>query len=1140
MKPEKILAHVLVAISLMTSSVHADVFTHVPEATAEDYQVLYELPITIHDAVWAGATSVPYALDNSATAPAFDRVAYYLELTNSSGTQWVYASMDAFTANAGQLGLPHSTNNPVVHQREVKNMNVFSNVAGVTTGGFLDSGQLEMWPSSYTNADGAGVFAATDVYDWGDSGASTAAGYGSFQIHNPHARQTVFAFNRWGAVGVDDIGIGNRANTDVDWTLAGNSASYTARKLVILVRPRKSNVVFTQLPKNRQLYPRNVTTNQAQVPIAGTESFGGFEQVVLKVSRNGVFQSEQTQALVYAAGSAPFSFAPTITAELAEYEFEVLLEKAGQRTLVQRVTNVVAGDVFLFYGQSNTVARRGFVAGNTSANGYASPWVRTFGQNADSGTVARNILCWSQAEGDGGGGGGLRDPGSIGQWALVLGRKIVDTQAIPVAILNGARGGYSMPQLQRDDTNPDNLDDDGAVTRPYNRLRYRILQAGVAAKARAMFFYQGESDAGNIAQHNNGFAALKQDWQTDYPGLEHFYVSQLHVGCGRPASDVGVRELQRSFADVYDNLTVMATNALGGHDGCHYSFVGYEKHGLNHLPLVRRDLYGVPAPANSEALNPATVQFVDATRDKIRLTLRNAGDTVNFPAGALPDFVLTGTAAKITSHTVNGHVITFQLDGPADPGTSLEYRAHDFSTGSWVTNANGIGLLGFSQAVTAPPGPSTSLIAPASSQEADVGEAITVTATGTAGTSGNVVKMILLANGVPQFETNGATLTTTWTVPVAGAHRLVVRSIDEQGNFADAGVSIVAGPHANPAGVTNGLLTWMKAEAGVLRDASGNVTSWQDQSGNNNHAIQAASASQPKYVEKLFGMGAGVRFDGGDFLAAAAGMSTGSYTKVVRFFITNTISHNNLISSTTAGTTAARDHALYFAAGQQTLKMYHTGNFATATTSTPLAQTAVAIATYDAVSKIGTLYLNGVPAGSGTAAGNNTIAGFQLGAHISSGFLNGGISEAIIYNRVLDANERGSLFNHLDDKYRTPFQRWQKNSITAGQNNLPEGDPDGDGLTNAQEYAFGSNPMLRNPQNAIQPTVIANGSSVIVTYQRAINRPDIIVRLESSPDLATWQAVADVSGGTNGGSEMRAHTEASSGRKFYRLVVEMP
>ena len=123
--------------------------------------------------------------------------------------------------------------------------------------------------------------------------------------------------------------------------------------------------------------------------------------------------------------------------------------------------------------------------------------MRTFGQNADSGNATRNNLSWVPANGDGAGSGYV-DPGAVGQWAIVVGGKIVADHQVPVALVNGSRGGYSMPQLQKDDAQPDNLDDDATRARTYNRLRYRAIQGGLATKARAIFYYQGESDVGNV------------------------------------------------------------------------------------------------------------------------------------------------------------------------------------------------------------------------------------------------------------------------------------------------------------------------------------------------------------------------------------------------------------------------------------------------------------------------------------------------------------------------------------------------------------------------------------------------------------------------------------------------------------------
>lgn len=455
---------------LLAGAGRADVFSNVPEASG--YNVAYELAIPVNGA-FQGATPIPYTVNQSATAaPAgFDRVAYYLELTSAAGTIWAYASMDAFTTSVTQTGLPHATDNPFTFQQSVSNLAVFSNVAGVQTGSF-DRGQIEMWHQNYSAANANAVFGASaTTHDWGDTIGATASGYGCFQIHNPGARQVVLAYNHWTVTATtnDDVGIGSSTGTHPDWTFAANTASYTSRKLVVLVQPKRFIVNFTSLPLNQQVTPRSLTTNSAVVAISGTETKGGFDKAVLKLFRNGVaYGTDTEQTLTYAAGSAAFSFSPTIPAELASYTFEVYLKQGANLYLVRRVSEVTAGDVYLWYGQSNAEA----AVRNGSANAYASPWIRTFGMSSDSATVTQAYPFWVQADGD-----GSRDvPGGVGQWALVVGKKIVDTYRIPVAILNGARGGYSMPQLQRDDADPNNLADTGTtVYRVYNRLRYRAI-----------------------------------------------------------------------------------------------------------------------------------------------------------------------------------------------------------------------------------------------------------------------------------------------------------------------------------------------------------------------------------------------------------------------------------------------------------------------------------------------------------------------------------------------------------------------------------------------------------------------------------------------------------------------------------------
>lgn len=1131
---------VLAAIVILSRTSFADVFSNVAEAAAEGYQVLYELNIPT-DGGFRDATPVPYAVDNSLTALPFDRVAYYLELVNADGTsRWVYVSVDAFTNVARELGLPHNVLNPVSQRRCVENLNIFSNVAGIQTGISLDGGSLEMWPSNYTQARGGLFYAGNGgTYDWDDAGGTSDPGYGSFQVHRPIARQVLLAYNHWGTTDgtPDDVGIGNQSSGQPDYTFAGNAGNFAARKLVILTRPGQ-HVSFSAVPKNRAVVPRDLATSDATVAFAGTEREGGYVSAVLRTYRNGVFLAEQTQALTYTETIAPFALSRQIPAELASYDFEFLLEKAGVLRLVRRVTDVVAGDVYLFYGQSNAEAGLTFSPNNQSSNGYAGPWVRTFGQNADSGDATRNNLSWVPANGDGAG-SNFVDPGAVGQWALVVGSKIVSDHGIPVAIINGARGGATMGQLQKDDLRPDNLDNDPGDTRwrIYNRLRYRAIQGGIAAKARALFYYQGESDADNAQIHAAGFDALYADWQVDYPGLEHIYEVQVRPGCNPvTVGNVALRQTQRAFGDQYEHVSVMATNGIEAHDGCHYRFTnGYEVLGLHHFRQVSRDLYGGPSGPNIDALNPAMAYFIDGTHTRIAVAMRDTGATINFPAAALGDFALVGTSANLTSRTVEGSTIIFTLDQPAVGSPVLEYRSH-LGAGSWITNANSVGLLSFAEPVLLP-GPQVTLVNPPRSQEANPGDTISVIANSDAGPGGQAVLVVLYANGVEQARSTGTSLTTTWKVPAAGAHQLRVRAFDAGGDFGEAVVSILAGSNASPGGVATGLRIWMKAERGVLRDSTSTVFAWQDQSGNNYHAMQTIAASRPTYTEGLFGLGAGLRFDGGDFLTSNLGMPTGSYTKIVRFFAIGTGLSHNLISSNVQGAAAARDHAFYVP--QLIPTIFHSGSQVGSAQPVASGAATIAVCTFDATSREAKVYINGALSNTGTLDGPNTVAGFQLGAYVNANNLTGGIAEVIVYDHVLSDVERTAIFDYLDNRYRTPFGLWLKNHL--GANGGAGDDPRHDGLVAVVEYALGLDPAQNNSGTLRLPQVTRTGDTIAVTYTRATDRPDVLVQLESSAGLATWTRMSDAPVATAGNLETRRFTVSSgSEQAYFRLHIQVP
>ena len=184
-------------------------------------------------------TSAAYRIDRAGEIGEFDRVGYFLVLKKAGeAIKYVWVSMDAFTHKAGELGIPAVSVN-VMFRQWVEQMEVATNVAGVKTGKGL-KGYLEFWPNNYSAQNGAGIEGASnDVYDFGDTPGDPREGYGSMQVHNPAARQTVFATNNWAAGQKADVGIGNSPEGHSDYTFQANAGQYELKRLMVLVRSEK-------------------------------------------------------------------------------------------------------------------------------------------------------------------------------------------------------------------------------------------------------------------------------------------------------------------------------------------------------------------------------------------------------------------------------------------------------------------------------------------------------------------------------------------------------------------------------------------------------------------------------------------------------------------------------------------------------------------------------------------------------------------------------------------------------------------------------------------------------------------------------------------------------------------------------------
>jgi sialate O-acetylesterase len=230
------------ATFLATRAAWAEAISDVSEIGG--YIQIYQLNVPDNGAF--DVNPVPYTVDNSSITPGeLTRIGFYLELDDGTGRQWVWASMNAFTQDLTLIGVPTLASG-AFWEMTVSNMNVESNVPGIVTGIGIDTGNIEFWPYNYSMTADDGIGGSSSVYDFDDSPGGSG-NYGSMQIHNYGAGQTLLAYNDWGGLPnfpLDDLGIGNNTTpNDVDglahpdWTLQQNAGSFTLKSLEVWVQP---------------------------------------------------------------------------------------------------------------------------------------------------------------------------------------------------------------------------------------------------------------------------------------------------------------------------------------------------------------------------------------------------------------------------------------------------------------------------------------------------------------------------------------------------------------------------------------------------------------------------------------------------------------------------------------------------------------------------------------------------------------------------------------------------------------------------------------------------------------------------------------------------------------------------------------
>lgn len=451
--------------------------------------------------------------------------------------------------------------------------------------------------------------------------------------------------------------------------------------LPLLLQTLSAQIALTDFPEKRQLYPRDLGTNNGLVVAAGSVDNSGaaYTEMRLKIYRENILIETKTQNLVYSTGGvAPFSLSHDIPAELANYKYE-LYGFDGAETLEQATDSVVAGDAYIIQGESSAEGR---IYQGTSA-AYDSDYIRVFGRTIYSNTL--NDL-WYIGQGD----GDFFSNGNTGQWGLKMAKDLIDANGVPVAIFNGAHPGKDVSFFFRDDANPNNLTDN------YGRLLARVEKAGLTGSIRALLWFHGETDA-DIATTTSGykakFASLMNDWAADYT-IDRFYMLQLRNGLFFTYDKaLQIQEAQRQIADSVANMEIIGTSAMQHYvDLSHYTFSnGYERLGADVARVIDRDIYGAP---DVNVSSPNLLVGEQTGLNQITLTTIKATDVLSADAGVEAFFEVEGAAVSVTGVSVVGNTIVLTLSGEPIGATGVTY-ATPFNSTATISNLNGASMIAF-------------------------------------------------------------------------------------------------------------------------------------------------------------------------------------------------------------------------------------------------------------------------------------------------------------------------------------------------------------------------------------------------------------------------------------------------------------
>jgi hypothetical protein len=441
-------------------------------------------------------------------------------------------------------------------------------------------------------------------------------------------------------------------------------------------------------PVNNQFYARD-DKNEGTLYYNGTLS-NAADSVFLKVYADDKLITTERQT---PKADKAYAFAVKLKPDLIKYRVEFGSKSGNIETVLDTATHLVCGDAYVIDGQSNAVATD---FGNDECD-YTSDWIRSFGSM--DGDVSKG---WGNA---------VRRKGGaweVGYWGLDLARSLVESQKIPVCIINGAAGGTRIDEHM---PNPTHHTDSATI---YGRLLRRVEQARLTHGIRGVLWHQGEADQGadgpdggyGCETYQQYFVDMTAAWKQDMPNIQHYYLYQIWPNScsqgGTRHSDK-LRDVQRLLPRLYSHMSVMSTLGIKPPGPAHYPAAGYAEMARLMIPLVERDNYG---KVFAKPITAPDVKKASYTSDKKNEIALEFDQPMVWTDALASQFYLDGKAGQVASGAVSGNVVNLKLAADATAKTITYLVDKRWDINNLLYGENGIAALTFCEVPILPRKPS--------------------------------------------------------------------------------------------------------------------------------------------------------------------------------------------------------------------------------------------------------------------------------------------------------------------------------------------------------------------------------------------------------------------------------------------------